>query len=90
MFSQATTFDLVLPRILAGEPGGATELAALGHGGPPVARQRLPLPALPQERRARGAVGVTMALYSNVIRDRFRRPRYRGTLRAAGRHRERT
>ena len=33
MFSQATTFDLVLPRILAGEPGGATELAALGHGG---------------------------------------------------------
>ena len=33
MFSQATTFDLILPRILAGEPAGATELAALGHGG---------------------------------------------------------
>jgi len=33
MFSQATTFDLVLPRILAGEPTGVTELAALGHGG---------------------------------------------------------
>jgi molybdopterin biosynthesis enzyme len=33
MFSQATTFDLVLPRILAGEPTGAAELAALGHGG---------------------------------------------------------
>jgi hypothetical protein len=33
MFSQATTFDLVLPRILAGEPTGAGELAALGHGG---------------------------------------------------------
>jgi hypothetical protein len=33
MFSQATTFDLVLPRILAGEPAGVTELAALGHGG---------------------------------------------------------
>jgi molybdopterin biosynthesis enzyme len=33
MFSQATTFDLVLPRILAGEPAGPTELAALGHGG---------------------------------------------------------
>jgi molybdopterin biosynthesis enzyme len=33
MFSQATTFDLVLPRVLAGEPVGADELAALGHGG---------------------------------------------------------
>jgi hypothetical protein len=33
MFSQATTFDLVLPRILAGEPAGAAEVAALGHGG---------------------------------------------------------
>ena len=33
MFSQATTFDLVLPRILAGLPTGAAELAALGHGG---------------------------------------------------------
>jgi len=33
MFSQATTFDLVLPRILAGEAIGNRELAALGHGG---------------------------------------------------------
>ena len=33
MFSQATTFDLVLPRLLAGEPVGNRELAALGHGG---------------------------------------------------------
>jgi hypothetical protein len=33
MFSQATTFDLVLPRLLAGEPAGAGEVAALGHGG---------------------------------------------------------
>lgn len=33
MFSQATTFDLILPRILAGEPAGAGEVAALGHGG---------------------------------------------------------
>ena len=33
MFSQATTFDLILPRILAGEPAGAAEVAALGHGG---------------------------------------------------------
>jgi hypothetical protein len=33
MFSQATTFDLVLPRLLAGERVGNTEIAALGHGG---------------------------------------------------------
>ena len=33
MFSQATTFDLVLPRLLTGEPFGNRELAALGHGG---------------------------------------------------------
>jgi hypothetical protein len=33
MFSQATMFDLVLPRILAGRPVGAAELAAFGHGG---------------------------------------------------------
>jgi len=33
MFSQATTFDLVLPRLLAGEVVGNRELAGLGHGG---------------------------------------------------------
>ncbi|MGH7354569.1 MAG: hypothetical protein ACRELS_08360 [Candidatus Rokuibacteriota bacterium] len=33
MFSQATTFDLVLPRLLAGEAIGNREIAALGHGG---------------------------------------------------------
>ena len=33
MFSQATTFDLVLPRLLAGEHIGNRELAGLGHGG---------------------------------------------------------
>jgi hypothetical protein len=33
MFSQATTFDLVLPRILAGEVVGNREVAGLGHGG---------------------------------------------------------
>ncbi len=33
MFSQATTFDLVLPRILAGHAVGNAEIAALGHGG---------------------------------------------------------
>jgi molybdopterin biosynthesis enzyme len=33
MFSQATTFDLVLPQLLAGEPVDNRTLAALGHGG---------------------------------------------------------
>jgi hypothetical protein len=33
MFSQATTFDLVLPRLLAGERIGNAEVAELGHGG---------------------------------------------------------
>ncbi len=33
LFSQASVFDLVLPRLLAGEPVGARELASLGHGG---------------------------------------------------------
>ncbi len=33
LFSQATVFDLVLPRVLAGEHVGREELGALGHGG---------------------------------------------------------
>src|SRR5437899_448052 len=33
MFSQATTFDLVFPRILTGERVGNREVADLGHGG---------------------------------------------------------
>jgi molybdopterin biosynthesis enzyme len=33
MFSQATLFDLLLPRLFAGEPVGPPELAAFGHGG---------------------------------------------------------
>jgi hypothetical protein len=33
MFSQATVFDLILPRLVAGEPVTAADLAAFGHGG---------------------------------------------------------
>ena len=33
MFSRATVFDLLLPRVLAGERIGRMELAELGHGG---------------------------------------------------------
>jgi hypothetical protein len=33
MFSQATLFDLILPRLLAGQAVGPAELSAFGHGG---------------------------------------------------------
>ena len=33
LFSQATVFDLILPRVLTGERIGSFELAELGHGG---------------------------------------------------------
>lgn len=33
LFSQATVFDLILPRVLTGERIGSPELAELGHGG---------------------------------------------------------
>lgn len=33
LFAQATVFDLMLPRILAGERVGRAEMAELGHGG---------------------------------------------------------
>lgn len=33
LFSQASVFDLILPRLLTGEPVDRLELAALGHGG---------------------------------------------------------
>lgn len=33
LFSQASVFDLILPRLLTGDPVDRLELAALGHGG---------------------------------------------------------
>jgi hypothetical protein len=33
MYHRTTIFDLILPRILAGEVVGRRELAELGHGG---------------------------------------------------------
>lgn len=33
LFSQATVFDLILPRLLSGQELGARDLASLGHGG---------------------------------------------------------
>ena len=85
MFSQATTFDLVLPRLLAGD---RVDNADGGRPGPrraPVARQRLPLPTVSQERGVGASSATDVALYSDVIRERFRRPRFRGSARRARR-----
>src|SRR5262249_58610298 len=52
------------------------------RGGPVPARGGAPLPAVPVERgqgRARVS-SATPGLYSDVIRDRWRRPRHRGEL----------
>src|SRR5262249_53126518 len=46
---------------------------------PPLARQRVALPPVPPERSPRRAAGVAV-VYSDLIRARFRRPRYRGSV----------
>jgi hypothetical protein len=56
MFSQATTFDLVLPRLLAGETIGPRELAALGQGGLMSAESAWRFPPY-RKNAARGELG---------------------------------
>ena len=56
MFSQATTFDLVLPRLLAGEPVGPRELAGLGQGGLMSAESAWRFPPY-RKNAARGELG---------------------------------
>lgn len=56
MFSQATTFDLVLPRLLAGEAIGNRELAALGQGGLMSAESAWRFPPY-RKNAARGELG---------------------------------
>jgi hypothetical protein len=56
MFSQATTFDLVLPRLLAGERIGNAELAALGQGGLMSAESAWRFPPY-RKNTARGELG---------------------------------
>src|SRR5439155_14551440 len=59
-----------------------------GRDGPrrsALARYGVPLPAVPDERgpgraRVSSATPAANALYSDVIRDRWRRPRHRGDL----------
>ena len=56
MFSQATTFDLVLPRLLAGEAIGPRELAGLGQGGLMSAESAWRFPPY-RKNAARGELG---------------------------------
>jgi molybdopterin biosynthesis enzyme len=56
MFSQATTFDLVLPRLLAGETIGNGEIAALGQGGLMSAESAWRFPPY-RKNAARGELG---------------------------------
>ena len=57
MFSQATTFDLVLPRLLAGEPSDNAELAELGHGGLLSRDSAYRFPPYREERARAGELG---------------------------------
>ena len=47
MYAKTTIFDLILPRILAGENVGRREIAALGHGGLCMKCDRCIYPACP-------------------------------------------
>jgi NifU-like protein involved in Fe-S cluster formation len=90
LFSQATVFDLVLPRVLAGERVDARSLAALGHGGlltRDVAYRFAPYRA----SRQRGALDAAEeevevdrrpAPYGATVMEHFRRPRSQGRLAA--------
>jgi molybdopterin biosynthesis enzyme len=44
-YSKATAFDLLLPRLVAGEPASAATVARLGHGGILTRSQRFRFPA---------------------------------------------
>jgi hypothetical protein len=55
-FSRATVFDLVLPRVLAGERITSASLAALGHGGMLTREMAYRFPAY-RDASPRGEVG---------------------------------
>ena len=72
------------PRILAGEAHRQPRARRARPRRPALARDGLPLPAVPRQRRPRrarvSARARRPALYSDVIRERWRRPRFRGEL----------
>ena len=53
LFSQATTFDLVFPRLLAGQEVSSDSLADLGHGGLLTKDLAFRFPRYRETRRAR-------------------------------------
>jgi hypothetical protein len=55
LFAQATVFDLVIARVLTGDPVGRRELASLGHGGYLTRDMAFRLPAY-RAQAERGAV----------------------------------
>jgi hypothetical protein len=57
LFSQATVFDLVLPRVLTGERFGRAEMAALGHGGFFTREMGFRFPPYRGASKGRGEVG---------------------------------
>ncbi|PYN00480.1 MAG: hypothetical protein DME07_16800 [Candidatus Rokuibacteriota bacterium] len=64
---------------------GQSGAGRAGPGRPPVARHGVSLPAVPHERgegraRVSQASSAPNRLYSDVIRERWRRPRHRGDL----------
>jgi formylmethanofuran dehydrogenase subunit E len=48
-YSKATAADLLLPRLLSGEPASARTVAKLGHGGILTRDQRFRFPAYARE-----------------------------------------
>ena len=70
MFSQATLFDLLLPRLLAGETRGPGGARGIRPRGPPRARDGVPVSALPGRPRARDAAGIAVVGIIQFTRDR--------------------
>lgn len=51
-YSRATAFDLLLPRLVAGQPASAATVARLGHGGILTRNQRFRFPAYARDLEA--------------------------------------
>ena len=56
-YSKATAVDLLLPRLLAGEPASMRTVARLGHGGILTRDQRFRFPGLRPAARRPGRLG---------------------------------
>ncbi len=72
-YSRATAADLLLPRLLSGEPASAATVAKLGHGGILTRDQRFRFPRYARELDARGVASSRPA--------QWQAPRPRGRCR---------